>query len=292
MVLVSVTQGCKKDETPTPNDLTFYGSDNYQYNSYQPFSNKPITVYYHIPENATSATPIFVVLPGASRDALAQRNNLVNAANAKDFIALVLEFGTNEFPGSDSYNLANIFDDGDNPSTTTLNDPSQWTFSVIDSIFADFATQLGSAQKQYDLIGFSAGAQLAHRFLFFSNQNSINRLLVASAGWYNLPTDTLSFPYGFKNSPAAGIDLQPIFAKRVTILVGTADTDPNSANLRHTPEADAQGNNRLERAQYFYQFALNQATSLGVGFAWNYASVPQADHDGATVIEYGANLLY
>ncbi len=289
---LSVFVGCDTHEDQPESPLEKTGSGQYTYTDYVPFQNKPIECFYHIPVNSTANTPILIVLPGASRDAGAQRNNLINQANTKGFIVLAIEFPTAFYSGSDAYNLANIFEDGDNPSPGTLNPQEEWTFSVIDSLFEDFKSQIGNTVFRYDIVGFSAGAQLVHRFLIFNPDANYSRMIVASAGWYNMPDETIDFPYGIKMSPAENASMAPVFARTVFVIVGQNDTDPNSANLRHTPEADAQGNNRVQRAQYFYQESRAIAISKAHPFNWSYQSVPNTAHDGGAMLNYAAGLLY
>mgnify|MGYP003305291683 CR=1 FL=1 len=61
-----------------------------------------------------------------------------NPTNQDKFIVIVPEFSNDYFPDGDSYNLANIFTDGDNPSSETLNPSEQWTFAVLDPLFIYF----------------------------------------------------------------------------------------------------------------------------------------------------------
>lgn len=290
MLLLAVS--CtKKPPAPAPS-LNRYGTGQYTYSDYTPFKNKPITCFYHIPENSDAATPVLIVLPGAGRDAENVRNSLISKANQLDFIVLSLLFPASYYPGSDVYNLANIFDDGDNPSAGTLNPEEEWTFSVIDSLYDDFRLFTGIENSTYDIAGFSAGAQLLHRFMIFNAGASFNRVAVCSAGWYNMPDPAVEFPYGLGSSPMENQNLAPVFARRCYVMVGANDTDPNSASLRHTAEADAQGLNRVERAQYFYQESRQLAIDAALPINWSYQSVPNADHDAELVLRYAADVLY
>lgn len=284
--------GCKKETPVDKGSLNRSGTGQYIYTDYEPFKNKPITCFYHIPENSTPSTPILIVLPGGGREAESLRNSLIGSADQKGFIVLSLLFPTTYFPGSDAYNLGNIFEDGDNPDATTLNPQDEWTFSVIDPIFEDFKKFLGSNATTYDITGFSAGAQMLHRFLIFSSSSSYKRAAVGSAGWYNLPDDAVEFPYGLKLSPMEGQDLSLVFAKQTYVIVGAKDSDPNAANLRHNPQADAQGDNRVARAQYFYQESRTIAVDKGLPINWAYQSIPNVGHDGAAVMIFVADLLY
>ena len=49
-------------------------------------------------------------------------------------------------------------------------------------------------QARFDLFGFSAGAQFAHRFAMLHAER-VHHLNVSSAGWYTFPDNT-AFPYG------------------------------------------------------------------------------------------------
>lgn len=283
---------CDKNEV-TPNDPTkISGTGKYTFSGYLPFATKPIDCFYHIPSASNSATPVLIVLPGASRDADVMRDGLIAKANQKGFIVLALRFSETYYPGSNTYNLANIFADGENPSPSTQNPEEEWTFSVIDPIFQNFKSYIGNASARYDLFGHSAGAQLAHRFLIFQPLANINRAVCSASGWYTMPDNTIDFPYGLKISPAQNANLGPVFSRVTHVIVGENDTDPNSFNLRHTPEADAQGNNRLERAQYFYQGSLGIATQAANAFSWQYKTVPNTGHDGNAMANFAADFLY
>ena len=111
------------------------GSGSFIYNQFEPFSSKPIEVFYHIPENVDNTLPILISLHGADRNGNNHRNTLVNKSNQFKFIVIAPQFTVNYFPGGDAYNLVNIFIDRDNPSVTSLNPENQWTFSVLDPIF-------------------------------------------------------------------------------------------------------------------------------------------------------------
>ncbi len=55
---------------------------------------------------------------------------------------------------------------------------------------------------QFDLFGFSGGAQFAHRFAML-HPETVSRLTTASAGWYTFP-DTTRFPHGLSPWPGEG----------------------------------------------------------------------------------------
>ena len=75
-------------------------------------------------------------------------------------------------------------------------------------------------------------------------------------------------------------ELVSVFAKPVVVLLGEADVNRTS-NLRMTPEADRQGQNRLARGKAFFETAKNKAAELGVPFNWKLVTVPGVGHQGA-----------
>lgn len=281
------------DEVPVDLDITeLSGTGSFIFAEHTPLSDKPINVFYHIPANATSTTPILVVYHGSSRDGANSRNLLMDEANAFGFIVIVPEFSTRYFPGGDAFNLGNIFEDGDNPSPATLVAQEEWTFSLIDPLFDYFKSRINSNVTQYDVFGFSGGAQFAHRHLIFKPNDKINRTVAASSGWYTVVDNTIDFPYGTKLSPEETTNYASLLEKSLTIMVGSDDDDPNSAGLRHNDFADAQGLNRVARANHFYAESLKLATDIGVASNWKLQILPDVNHNYEATSSTAAVLLY
>lgn len=292
LILIAILLGSCNDDDDAQGELDIYGSGEYNFTSYPPFAQKPVKCFYHIPENSGISTPVFMAIHGAGRDGRALRNALVNSANQRNYILLVPQFSAEFFPGSNQFNLANIFANGENPAEASTQPREDWTFQVFDPLFEDFKARSGSAENRYDIFGHSAGAQLVHRFLQFEPDARFNRLVSSAAGWYMLPDHEINFPYGQALSPAADVDPGFYFERTVFVIVGESDTDPESFNLRHTPEADAQGLNRVERAQYFHERSSSIADSLALNFLWQYHEVPNTGHSASAMADFAAGLLY
>ncbi len=282
---------CNKGDE-NPDSLSNVGSGDYTYTGYAPLADKPIKCFYHIPENSTTTTPVMVVVHGAGRDAQSLRDGLISTANSRGFIVLAPQFSEQYYPGNNPFTLANVFQDGENPTPQSINPEEVWTFQVFDPLFQDFKTQMGSTVAQYDIFGHSAGAQLVHRYLQFLPEGNYNRLVSSAAGWYMMPDETINFPYGLKVSPAAQVNSANYFGRYVLVMVGALDTDPNSFNLRHTPEADAQGFQRVERAEYFFQQSGIIAEGKNQTFNWQYHAVPNVGHNADAMAINAAKILY
>lgn len=259
---------------------------------YNSNTNKSLDVYCHIPENSDSSTPIVFLFHGNNRNANEYRNSLVAKANLYGFILLVPEFTTTQFPGGDGYNLGNVFTDGDNPSASSLNNESEWAFSVIDPLFTYAIQNLNNQSSKYHIIGHSAGAQFAHRFLFFKPLARIDKMVASAAGWYTTLDLETNFPYGINASPLEDINFSLLFSKQLTILVGSNDNDPNSSALRHNSIVDLQGLNRLDRAISFYNNAQSKAADLNVNFEWDFVINPNEDHNYLIAVSKASDIIF
>lgn len=294
LIVLGGLSSCDKNEVITPPDeiSKFSGTGDYSFTEYAPLAGKPVRVFYHIPENTTPLTPVLMVFHGGGRDGEASRDALISKSNEGGFIVVAPQFSSENYPGGDFYNLGNIFVDGDNPSPSTLNDEEEWTFSVVDPIFEGFKTISGNETETYDVFGHSAGAQFAHRLLMFKPQAKINRVVEAAAGWFTMPDNSVDFPYGTSLSPVQDSDLAYFFSAQMTVMVGALDTDPNSFDLRHNEQADAQGLNRYSRATYFFTQSQNLAEQATLTFNWNFTSLPNVGHEYAPSAIAAANILY
>jgi hypothetical protein len=291
---------CKEDvpsinDSPTETPVEpakMKGTADLLFTDYAPLKNNPIRLYYHIPFNATTLTPILLVFHGTDRNAQYSRDEMIANADKLGFIIIAPEFSDQYYPTADSYNLGNIFVDGDNPSPTTLNPESIWTFSAIEPIFNFMKARIGSSLNSYDVFGHSAGGQFVHRYLLYKPLAKINRLVAASSGWYTMFDNTINFPYGTKQSPVESSNYNNLFNKKVFIIVGELDTDPNSSELRHNEIVDKQGLNRFTRAQYFYTQSRTAAIQSNSAFNWKYYSLKGIGHDFVGTSTAAANYLY
>jgi hypothetical protein len=77
-------------------------------------------------------------------------------------------------------------------------------------------------------------------------------------------------PYGFGGLSPADQEayLKDYLADPVTIYAGSADNDPNAADLATGSAAMRQGDNRLERAEFVYEEAKDFAEARGWTFNW------------------------
>lgn len=168
---------------------------------------------------------------------------------------------------------------------------SQWTFGAISDII-DAIDNRFSPKGNIVLFGHSAGAQFVHRYILLAPMDQrISQIIIANAGWYTMPDESISFPYGIKNISLNDADLRADFSKPVIILLGEEDTHSDSTVLRHNEEVDRQGTNRFERGISFYQEAKKKAEALHVPFVWQLVTVPGVGHDDVQMAANAAKII-
>ncbi|MFL2623025.1 MAG: hypothetical protein ACJ0P6_00780 [Flavobacteriaceae bacterium] len=280
------------ENTPIEHTENLTGSGYFEYSDYTPFADKTLKIHYYIPNNTTSSTKILFVFHGNGRNAMDYRDAMISKSNQYNFIVVAPEFSSTNFPGGDAYNLGNVYEDGDNPSPSSLNPEPEWTFSVIEPLFDYIKTKIDNSTLKYHVFGHSAGGQFAHRFLMFKPTAQIDKIIVSAPGWYTTTDYNTAFPYGFSNSILENIVLDDLFDKKLTLLIGDLDNDPDSGGLRHNQFADAQGLHRLERAQYFYNKAATLSANNNLDFQWTFEINTDADHSFTLASSKAADLIF
>lgn len=255
------------------------GTGSFVFNEYSPMKDKPLRVHYHIPQGRTENMPILFTFHGEDRNAATYRDAWLDAANKYGIIIIAPEFDERNFSGANSYNLLNIFQNGESPSVATLNPDSLWTGALLEPLFQYIKLSTRNKYNHYLAFGHSAGAQFLHRYQYFYPNANMKLAFCANAGWYTMPSTNISFPYGLGFTPFNAKQLQAVFSKKIILLLGTADTNPNAAGLRRNPEADAQGTNRFQRGNYFYLTTSNIALNVNTPFAWQKIEIEGVGHD-------------
>ena len=256
------------------------------------FNNIDVEVFYHVPAAYTASSKVVFALHGGSRDAEGVRNNMIQKSIEYNFVLIAPKFSSQNFSLGDGYNLGNVYEDGDNPSTSTLNDEEEWSFSIIEPLFDSVVSSLSLIEEKYNLFGFSAGAQFIHRFIQFKPNARFNKVVAGAAGWYTVPDNNIPFPYGLDNSILTNTNLSNLLSKDLYIQVGALDNDPNSVGLRHNEYADAQGLNRVTRAIHFFESGQNIAESRNYNLNWSLHIIQGAGHNLIPNAENACDLMF
>ena len=245
-------------------------------------TSAPISVYCYRSANWAPGRPIVFVFHGMNRNAGDYRESWEGFADTDGLLIVCPEFTDAKYPGSRYYNTGNIMDKTNGKGN--LQPKDEWVFPVVDRVIRDVKTRMGAENSPVAVFGHSAGAQMVHRYALFGGPTEASLIMPANAGWYTMPDESVRFPYGLDGVPLSDEELAAAFAKPVVILLGEADTK-RTENLRQTPEADAQGMNRLERGKNFFAIAQEKAAEMGVPFNWQAATVSGVGHDGAAMAD-------
>ena len=236
--------------------------------------NPEITVFFALPPKVSAKTRFLMIMAGRQRDADAYLDSWIDWAEKNDCIIAAPKFDEKNWPEPLGYNFGNIASGKE--LDNTVNDRSKWAFTVTEQLFAEMRKKYSLSAKDYILFGHSAGGQFVHRFILFFPRNHVRLAIAANPGFYTLPDLATAFPYGLKNSPVA-ISRQALIDWTNTNLIlmrGTADIQ-RTESLRQTPEADAQGKTRFERAGFMFA----QVKALNPASKWQLIDVPGIAHD-------------
>ncbi len=292
ILLFFVLISCSKDNPETVDSgLLNSGTNKFVY-AYFELPQKPINVFYNIPSGDRKNMPIVLIFHGEERNAIDYRNIWINASNQYGFMVFAPEFNTVNFPGGSSYIIGNVYQDGNFPTTQTLNDESVWTFSIIEPLFDFIKTKTGSTVESYDMFGHSGGGQFVHRFVLFKPNARFNKAIAANSGWFTVPDGVANYPYGIMNSPLSSITPNKYFGKQLFITVGELDNNSSDSSIRHNTASDLQGLNRLDRANYFYSNSQSYAQKTSSEFNWKFHVVPNSGHDATKMSNDAVNRLF
>jgi len=256
-------------------------------------SDRALDVVYYRPDSYRADSDVLFVIHGNSRNPKPYCESWLAVAENTGALIICPDFAReNGFPTADEFNMGNVFVLNKADRIVSLRPENDWSFSLIEALFDDVKVRFQNNSEDYLMFGHSAGAQFVHRHLLFKPDARVRAAVAANAGWYTLPANEIPFPYGLGGSDVSETSLMKFLGKKLTILLGAKDVDPNSRNLRQTPEARKQGNNRFERGRFFYEYNQRLAKELGVQFNWNIGTVSGVGHDQTGMAPAAANILF
>src|SRR5262245_44482324 len=147
-------------------------------------TRRSIRVFFFFPRSAARDARIVIAMHGFDRGASAFRDVLVDQAERCGLIVLVPEFDAEAFPNAYAYNYGNV---RLSPPSTAVLPRDQWNFGIIDRLFQQVRTMIGSDRETFRLFGLSAGAQYVFRYLALTDASAVDMAVAANCGWYMLP---------------------------------------------------------------------------------------------------------
>jgi poly(3-hydroxybutyrate) depolymerase len=246
--------------------------------------DRPIRVYTYRPRQCDSTCPIQIVLHGSKRNASDYRDLWESAADHHGFLVVAPEFSQKSWPKAARYNLGDVAE---------WTNPEKWAYSAIEHLF----DEVRDGQADYRLFGHSAGGQFVQRMLLFRPDARASVFVAANPGWYLMPEwrkekAAGNYPFTLHEAKVGEANVRQALARRMILLVGENDTDPDDENLNQSDGAKKQGESRVDRAENFFKLATSLAGELGVKFAWELVEVPGAAHDAAAMGKAAAEAVY
>ncbi len=245
-----------------------------------------ITVWVHVPSRHNADTPVIMVMHGVGRNGREYRDQWRALSELQQFLLVVPEFSRADFPGAEHYNLGGVFDQDGRRAPER-----RWTYSYLEPLFDAVRDRYALRTEYYGLYGHSAGAQFVQRFALYQPTARAAVIVAANAGWYQMPVATVRYPYGLQSAGLDATALPRFLARRLVILLGDADTDSEHRSLRQTPEARAQGPDRLSRGRAYFAAGAAAARASQVDFGWQLALVPGVGHDNSKMAAHAIDYL-
>jgi hypothetical protein len=261
------------------------GKGQFMFNDSLGNADRPITVYTYRPAAWNTSGPVLFVMPGAGREGQSPRETWIPLAEKYSALLVVPEFSQQYYPGDQWYIGGNTYD------ATNWQPKTNWTYMAIEHLFDDIRVKSGATTGTYLLDGHSAGAQFVHRMATLLPGARYSRAVAANAGVYLLPDYTVPYGFGLKDSPLYENELPAVFARKLIIMSGDADTT-RDGSLASFAAAEAQGSTRFERAKTYFATAQAEAARRNIPLNWEYHVVPGVGHDEAGMAGPSAALLF
>jgi pimeloyl-ACP methyl ester carboxylesterase len=194
-----------------------------------------------VTRDPTAPVTLVVVLPGLGGIGRDLAEGFVPAAEADRWLLLAPSPSYDPMDANESLEGADLRVDNE-------------LVALIDRVLAQPAFHVA---PRVDLVGFSRGAQQAHRFAL-RHPDRVNALASFSAGTYTMPTSLQPYPLGVGSFDQWNHlhPFDPVALRRVRVLVGVGTADANPADVVRAWDGVG-GTTRLERGSRFAE-ALEQ----------------------------------
>lgn len=260
------------------------GSGSFVFPFFSMGDSRDIKVWYHRPAAAGPDAPVVFVMHGAERNGETYRKYWIPFADKGRYVLLVPEFSREQFVGD--YNLERMtLPDG------TRVPREQWPYTAIENLFDAVRSANGLSARTYDIYGHSAGGQFVHRLALLLPDARYRVAVVANAGWYTMPDFGVAYPYGLNGSGVLPAQLSKALGRKLIVLLGDQDINPQHPQLRRTREAMAQGEHRFARGHAFFERAKRAAAEINAPLAWTLRTAPGVAHSNARMAPHAAQFV-
>jgi dienelactone hydrolase len=228
-----------------------------------------LAVYTYRPKSCSDPA-LLVVFSGLNRNADKYRDYAEWLAEKACMIVIAPLFDRKRFPNW-AYQRGGIV------RQRVVLPPAEWTVQYVPTLI-EWARREERREMDAFIIGHSAGGQFASRVAAFM-PTAAKRIVIANPSTQVFPTLETAAPFGFGGVYPRGqaeAELRRYLATPVTIFLGEDDT--GDENLSDTPEAQRQGETRLERGRNAFAAGRALAQQRGWPFNWRLVELPGVGH--------------
>jgi pimeloyl-ACP methyl ester carboxylesterase len=217
---------------------------------------RPDQIYHlYVPHghSGRSDRRLLVTVHGYDREAIARMERFVDLAEQHNFVLLGPEFVP-------EIHYQTLGAGGDRADLRLLD--------LVEEVAVDLALNV----DQFDLFGYSGGAQFAHRFLYVWPRR-LRSVVVGAPGTVTIPSTQRRWPVGVRDLRrviGTKFDLEEVRQPRAMLIVGTDDLHLEGFNQH--PWAMRAGATRLDRARSLH------AAWLVAGIEHKYVEVEGSAH--------------
>ena len=219
----------------------------------------------YVPKSANAYAPVLVTVHGISRNAREHVQAFVSLAERDGVVVVAPFFSERRYRDYQRLGRRGHGRRADKMLGRILTDVGQLTAANTGRVL---------------LFGYSGGAQFAHRYTMLYPER-IASTVIAAAGWYTFPDQTLDYPYGIGSvSELPGLAFEPDRFLRVpmSVLVGEHDVE-RDPGLRNSRRVDRQqGRTRVERGERWVKAMRLAARKRGFNTPYVFELLPDSDH--------------
>ena len=252
-------------------------SDNVQRVLYASWDKPDVEILYRLPKEINENTKVIFIIHGNSRDVERYINLWLEPSKDKNVILVAPHFTRSNYSNFGTLQIARS-------SGKILKNQSNNLKNSLSLFFTYFKNKYNLQTSTYSIFGFSAGSQFAHRYLLFSDDIQVDRVVLGSAGWYTFFNNE-PYPYGMRNMPIERERYEWYLSREVLFILGAKDNDPNHESLNNSKGAKQQGSNRFERGQNYFKNLVIFSEENKIAFRWRYKVIEDLDHSTSAISE-------
>ena len=252
-------------------------SDNVQRVLYASWDKPDVEILYRLPKEINENTKVIFIIHGNSRDVERYINLWLEPSKDKNVILVAPHFTRSNYSNFGTLQIARS-------SGKILKNQSNNLKNSLSLFFTYFKNKYNLQTSTYSIFSFSAGSQFAHRYLLFSDDIQVDRVVLGSAGWYTFLNNE-PYPYGMRNMPIERERYEWYLSREVLFILGAKDNDPNHESLNNSKGAKQQGSNRFERGQNYFKNLVIFSEENEIAFRWRYKVIDDLDHSTSAISE-------